>query len=617
MAPVGIFYTDTEGHCLYVNEKWTEITGMTAEDAKGNGWVKGVHENDKKRISQEWDKSVEQGVPFKLEYRFQKAGRVRWVLGQAIAEEDSNGEIIGYIGTITDITERKKAEKALIESEERLRVIHSQVPGIVYQFKIDASGKKSLPYVSPAVENYIGLTEQTVMDDVEKWFELTHPNDFSRLEESIATSLENLSIWEWEGRFIRLDGDVIWLRGTATPKRMDDGSTVWNGLFVDVTERIRSEEILRSSQKMDALGKLTGGIAHDYNNMLGVVLGYSELLSGRLEGEEKLQNYVKQITHAGERGAKLTKKLLAFSKNKASDAATVNINEVLKDERHMLEKTLTARIRLELKLDDDLWPVYLDESELEDAVLNISINAMHAIESNGELVIETGNVQINKDDSEVLGIEEGDYVQLGISDTGSGMTEAVKEKIFDPFYTTKGDRGTGLGLSQVYGFINRCNGTVKVYSQPDLGTQLLLYFPRYQGEQSNTLEMDADVVSVVKGKESILVVDDESALLEWMNEVLGQQGYHVRSADNAEQALEILKSEKVDLLISDIIMPEMDGFALASVVKEKYPDIKIQLASGFSDAEHFDQADAELSKNRLHKPYNAHTLLARVHEMLQ
>jgi len=174
-----------------------------------------------------------------------------------------------------------------------------------------------------------------------------------------------------------------------------------------------------------------------------------------------------------------------------------------------------------------------------------------------------------------------------------------------------------LILSQVYGFINRCNGTVKVYSQPDLGTQLLLYFPRCPGEQESALKMNADVVAVVKGKESILVVDDEPALLEWMSEVLGQQGYHVQCADNAEQALEILKNKKVDLLLSDIIMPDMDGFALASVVKEKYPHIKIQLASGFSDAEHFDQTDAELSENRLHKPYNAQTLLARVHELLQ
>jgi len=618
VAPVGIFYTDANGGCLYVNKKWTEITAMSEKEAMGDGWVKGLHPHDRDSVMKEWGDSEKQGTPFKLEYRFQKAGHIRWVLGQAIAEKNENDEIIGFVGTITDITERKKTEQALIESEEKLRIIHSQVPGIVYQFKIDIHGKRFLPYVSSAIESYIGLSAEDVMEDVNRWFDIAHPDDYHSLEKSILESLINLSDWEWEGRFIRPDNEIVWLRGKATPGKMQDGSIIWNGLFVDVTERVRSDEVIRCTQKMDALGKLTGGIAHDYNNMLGVVLGYSELLADKLEEQPKLQNYVNKITHAGERGAKLTKKLLAFSKKKASDADVVSINNVLEDAKHMLEKTITARIKLNYDLATSCWPVHLDESELEDAILNMSINAMHAIDDNGELNIETRNVYFDQTEAESLGLVPGEYVRLTISDTGHGMDEATREKVFDPFYTTKGDKGTGLGLSQVYGFVNRCGGAIEIESMLQRGTQFKLYFPHYIGKGQNKKTEEAESENKnLQGHETILVVDDEPALLELMNEILSRQNYQVFCAEGAKQALEIIAAEKIDLMISDIIMPDMNGYALAAIVREKYPAIKIQLASGFSDEQQEDPVDADLSKCRLHKPYDAKTLLETVRQLLR
>jgi len=617
VAPVGIFYADSGGECLYVNQTWIEIVGMSESDALGNGWIKGLHLQDKDIVMNEWQKLIEQNSPFKLEYRFQKGENIRWVLGQAIAEINDNDEVVGFVGTITDITERKKIEQALIESEEELRIIHSQVPGIVYQFKIDIDGKRFLPYVSPAVEKHIGLSAETVMNDANKWFDITHPDDYPGLEKSILESLVNLSNWEWEGRFIRPDNKIVWLRGTATPQRMEDGSTIWNGVFVDVTERVLADEVIRCSQKMDALGKLTGGIAHDYNNMLGVVLGYSELLIDKLHDQPKLQNYVNKIMHAGERGAKLTKKLLSFSKKKSSDADVVNVNELLNDERHMLEKTLTARIKLTYRLEKNCWPVYLDESELEDAILNMSINAMHAIDSNGELNIATDNVHISQIEGEGLGLQAGDYVCLTLSDSGHGMDEETREKVFEPFYTTKGDKGTGLGLSQVYGFVGRCGGAIKIESKLQQGTQFMLYFPRYTGSDIKLqFEPEKNNKMEVHVQNSILVVDDEPALLELAGEILSAKNYQVYCAQSAQLALEILKAEKIDLLISDIIMPDMDGYALASIVREKYPHIKIQLASGFSETTHEDQVGANLYESRLNKPYNAKTLLESVQALL-
>jgi len=617
VSPVGVFYTDPHGSCLYVNEKWCEIAGMTAEAAQGQGWIEGLHPDDRERIFTEWDKAAKNGLPFKLEYRYQQADKVHNVLGQAVAEKSDSGEILGYVGTITDITDREKAEEALIESEKKLQLIHSQVPGIVYQFKIDAHGNQSLPYVSPSVENYIGLSAEAIMHDAGKWFTLVHPEDAASLKKSTSESLNNLSRWEWQGRFIRNDGEIIWLRGTSMPEKLDDGSTLWSGLFIDVTEQVEAAETIRRTQKMDALGKLTGGVAHDYNNMLGVVLGYSELLKDQLKEQPKLQAYVDKITHAGERGAKLTKKLLAFSRTKSSDFKKFNINTLINDERHMLEKTLTARIKLELQLEQNLWPVYLDESELEDAVLNLSINAMHAIENNGQLTIKTENVQINTNDAERIGLQAGDYARLCITDTGCGIDEASKEKIFDPFYSTKGEKGTGLGLSQVYGFITRCNGAITVDSSLDKGTRFTLYFPRYRGENGDTDTDESGNHNSLKGKENILVVDDEPALLDLTCEILRQQEYQVFSAERAKLALDILETQHIDLLLTDIIMPDMDGYELASIVQQRYPQVKIQLASGFSGEDRIGQVDESLSQNLLQKPYNSQTLLKRIRALLQ
>ncbi len=300
----------------------------------------------------------------------------------------------------------------LTESEKKLRLIHSQTPGIVYQFKVDKKGNRSLPYVTHAVENHIGLTAQTVMDDVGKWFDLTHPDDYPGLKKTLLDSMKNMSVWEWEGRFIREDGELVWLRGTSTPELLEDGSTLWNGIFLNVTERIQAEEAIRRSQKMDALGKLTGGIAHDYNNMLGVILGYAELLREMTGDKPKLQGYVESIKRAGERGEKLTDKLLAFSRHKPSDARKLNVNTLLLDVKDMLEKTLTARIKLNYRLEEEVWPVYLDESEMEDTILNISINAMHAIKNNGQLLIETRNEKLNIQQARGLGLSSGDYVIL-------------------------------------------------------------------------------------------------------------------------------------------------------------------------------------------------------------
>ena len=329
-----------------------------------------------------------------------------------------------------------------------------------------------------------------------------------------------------------------------------------------------------------------------------------------------LVKYVKEINRAGQRSAKLTEKLLAFSRHKTSSTELININTVLLDEQHMLEKTLTARIKLVLDLAENLWSVRLDENDLEDAILNISINAMHAVEGNGQLTIQTSNQHIDRSSAQQLHMNAGDYVLLAITDTGCGMDEQTKEKIFDPFFSTKGDTGTGLGLSQVYGFVERSSGIIKVYSEPEQGTQLKIYFPRQIEDQDDKQVANTTSASHFKGKESILVVDDEPALLDLTCEILSQNGYQVFSTANARQALEILEKEAIDLMISDVIMLEMDGYELATIVQHKYPDTKIQLASGYNDIQQLNEVDDSLRNALLSKPYTLKILLQRIKDIL-
>ena len=259
---------------------------------------------------------------------------------------------------------------------------------------------------------------------------------------------------------------------------------------------------------------------------------------------------------------------------------------------------------------------HLDSGDFEDALINLSINAMHAMDSTGTFTIRTENKRINECVAGALQLVAGDYVVLSVSDTGCGIDKDNLERIFEPFYSTKGKKGTGLGLTQAYGFIERSNGAIDVNSEPSIGTRFTLYFPRYVEEERFNQVVNINYDRNLEGHETILVVDDEPALLDLAKEILGRQKYNVICAESGKQALEILKHDAVDLLFSDVVMPEMDGYELAAQVMEKYPDVKIQLASGFTDEHRLKIVDDSLHKGLINKPYNSETLLKRIRELL-
>lgn len=388
----------------------------------------------------------------------------------------------------------------------------------------------------------------------------------------------------------------------------------------DISDFKSQEEQLRRTQRMDSLGKLTGGIAHDYNNMLGVIIGYAELIELENESPGNLKSYISEILHAGERGKSLTNKLLSFTKRDTTEANKIDINTVILQIKNLIEKTITSRIKLELCLDNNIWETWLDVGDLEDAIINLSINAMHAMDNGGVLKIESSNIHMDDIEAAALQLPSGDYIELKIIDTGAGMNDITRAHIFEPFFTTKKDKGTGLGLSQVYGFVKRSNGEVKVYSEINKGTHFNFYFPRYISTQNiETSSLNDDITSNdFRGTETILVVDDEKGLRGLAESLLNIYGYNVLTAENGSQALSILDENNVDLLLSDIVMPGMDGYQLSTKASKLYPNMKIQLASGFTAdlQDKLGEGNKELHDNLLHKPYRKNELLQRVRKLL-
>lgn len=386
----------------------------------------------------------------------------------------------------------------------------------------------------------------------------------------------------------------------------------------DISDLKRTEEHLRRSQKMDALGKLTGGIAHDYNNMLGVIVGYAELLEDELLAQPELKSYVTEIITASERSIKLTRKLLDFSRVKVLETSAVNLNEILLKQQGIIEKAVTAAVSINFNLAKDLWILKLEKNDFEDVLLNLCINSMHATEniSMAKIELNTCNETIDEINASAMQLNPGDYVKFSLYDNGCGMSKEVKLQVFDPFFSTKGEKGTGLGLSQVYSFVKRSHGAISVYSEEGKGTEFSLYFPR--NCKSSDINKELPPIEAINSSEegTILVVDDEPSLVRLASQILTKQGYKVIKANSAEEALDHLKQNSVDLLLSDIIMPDMGGVELANIVQKKYPNIKIQLASGFT-SETYLKENEYLGNKILAKPYNKKGLITCVKDILK
>ncbi len=579
---------------------------------------------------------------FDIEFKFKKEnGHYMWIRGRGkIVKRDDNGKPLRFISTHSDINKTKHIEAKLIKSEKRYRQIFESSQAVT--LIVDEKDSGIIEANKAAVKFYgydiATLTSMSINDiNVLSKKEVKQKRDVSKAKKGSRLDCRH-QLASGEVR----DVEVY-------PGTVKIGKKAYLYLIVqDVSERINAEKQLRRAQKMDAVGQLTGGIAHDFNNILGIISGNITLLERQWHGQqqaeqqemdEKSQKRIDTIKHSTQRAIDLTRQLLNFSRKEADSVKTVDINQLITSMQDLVKHSLTPQIEVEHKLTEDLWVTKIDPGDFEDALLNLLLNARDAMSGSGKIIIESRNLTLDRVFCEnSIELYIGDYVELAVSDSGEGMSFEQQEHIFEPFYTTKKQgKGTGLGLAMVFGFIKRSSGGIKVYSEPGIGTTFRIYLPRHLAQSGKQESLAAENIEqknqqMLHGNETILVVDDEEALLELVQESLQSLGYRVLTAVDSKQALQILSDEHaadqsvsdkpttdkqgVDLLFSDVVMPGINGFELAELAHKQYPELKILLTSGYTEKAIADNVQSRFVDNVLSKPYNQGDLAQRLRQML-
>ena len=392
-------------------------------------------------------------------------------------------------------------------------------------------------------------------------------------------------------------------------------------IVVDITERKQIENQLRQIQKMEAIGHLTGGLAHDFNNLLSVIMINVQLVANRLHADKGASEMILAAINATVRGAELTKRLLAFSRQQALDPEDIDVDAVVAEMGSLLRRTIGERIEIETVGTEDLWPTRIDRTQLESALLNLALNARDAMPSGGTLTIETSNVRIEEAYSALnAGMKPGEYVMLAVSDNGIGMPSEVLQSAFEPFFTTKeSGAGTGLGLSMVYGFVKQSNGYIKLYSEESLGTTVKIYFPKGRQTAVPSRAPGDETPAVPKrGGERILVVEDQPDVRKSVVALLEDLGYRLVQAENGADALTMIEEfPKIDLILSDVVMPgNVDGPTLARLTRERYPAIKVLLMSGYTQKMLSREALLEHGIEVIAKPFQNRDFANKIREVL-
>jgi PAS domain S-box-containing protein len=445
-----------------------------------------------------------------------------------------------------------------------------------------------------------------------------HPDDLESTRSNMRLARHGRLTRNFECRYVHKDGHAVplsWMGVWSEP----DGQYFFIGR--DMTDRVALESQLRQAQKMEAVGQLTGGVAHDFNNILTVIMGMTEVLAGEVSADPRLAPLVAAIDEATSRGAELTRRMLAFARKQPLQPRIVDLNQIVSGTTAMLRRTLGEDIAVKLVLADGLWPALADRSQIEDALLNLAVNARDAMPSGGRLVIETANMHLDEQyAAHNLEVAPGDYVSVSVSDSGSGIPPDVLERVFEPFFTTKEvGRGTGLGLSMVYGFAKQSGGHVKIYSEVGHGTRITLYLPRTAAAERDSEPVAAPAVRAhPAGHETILVVEDSESVRKVAVSILRGLGYQVLEAEDGPSALTILAGgEAIDLLFTDLIMPNgIDGEELLKRAHVLRPRLKALFTSGYS--EHFlhSRGNADAGVPLLNKPYRVQKLSEAVRKAL-
>ncbi len=598
-----------------VNPYMSEILGYTKEEFLGKElWEIGLLKDEEASITAFEELQKNHYIRYEDLPLKSQTGETREVEFVSNVYTENDRQVIQC--NIRDITERKAAEEAVRQADIKYRNLIESSPGILYLNQPNPPYLTT--YVSPNVKKY-GYSPEEWYEKPGMWLNIIHEDDrqfvLNELETAVNKGLET----DVSYRVKAADGKIYWWEDKGRFVFDEQGNkTGWQGIILDITKTKELEHRLRQSQKLESVGRLAGGIAHDFNNMLTAINGYSELALHKLQETDSIYNYIKEIEKAGQRSAELTQQLLAFSRQQILQPVVVDLNEIIIDTIKMLQRLIGENIQLTTLLGSNVGKIMVDPGQFSQIITNLTVNAGDSMPHGGKLTIETSNVFLDqfytRQHNEVL---PGEYTLMTFSDTGTGMSNEVKQNIFEPFFTTKEfGQGTGLGLATVYGIVKQSGGNIEVYSELQVGTTFKIYLPR--------LEMPSEAagvrhsVELSGGTETVLLVEDEEIVCNISKEILETRGYKVITASNGLEALEIFDKSDLtfDLLMTDIVMPKMGGRELAEKLKERMPHLPILFTSGYTDDTVISNDIIESNTNFIQKPFTMNALSNKIREIL-
>jgi two-component system cell cycle sensor histidine kinase/response regulator CckA len=601
-AAAGMLLVTPHGNIVRANAEFCRIVGYDLAELRRMDVLELTHPEDRREVRSALARS-DDPIPYIDDKRYvRKDGDPVWVHVAASPVFGPHGNLRGYVTQVTDLTARRA-------SEERFRLLFESSPLGIEMF--DGAGR--VVAANGALLRMLGYEADELRG--KHWRDFTHPDDrdldLDRFGEMFA---HRRSHHELEKRYLHKDGHAVLVRLTAFAP--DDAEQFLIGVVEDITERRELEEQLRRAQRMEAVGQLAGGVAHDFNNLLTAIVSYCDLAAGSLpeNADERVRSSIDGIRGAADRASDLTRQLLAFGRRQVLELEPVDVNAVIAEHASMLARLIGEDVDVRLALDPDASTVTMDKGQLVQVLMNLAVNARDAMPSGGTLTIETENVELDRAPT-TTGIVSGPHVLVAVSDTGAGMDAETTRRIFEPFFTTKEPgKGTGLGLSTVLGIVEQSGGRVSVYSEPGVGTTFKTYLPAV-GTAPRPSAAPAPVARPT-GAERILLVEDNDAVRDPLCSLLADLGYDVVAAAGPVGALTLADADEIDLLVTDVVMPAMNGRELAEALRPGHPEMKVLYISGYTDDAVIARGIVQPGIAFLQKPFGADRLAAKVRELL-